>query len=225
MSRIFMPTSGAEDWKQFLAEPEKHWKTGNSAKALAHCWEESGDIPADVRAVLAHAPELAGIEALICIPEHQVPLPGGSRPSQNDVWVLGRTLRGLVSIAVEGKVSESFGPTVAEWFKNPSAGKEQRLRFLCQELEMEFPPANALRYQLFHRTASAIIEARKFKAPDAVMVVHTFSQTDEWFDDYAAFLSALGLRAEINGIASKQLASGMRLHLGWAHGAERWLRA
>jgi hypothetical protein len=90
MTKIFMPTSGPEDWKQFLAEPEKHWKTGNSAKALAYCWEESGDIPDEVRTVLARAPELAEIEALVCIPEHQVPIPGGSRPSQNDVWVLGK---------------------------------------------------------------------------------------------------------------------------------------
>jgi hypothetical protein len=225
MTRIFMPTSGPEDWKQFLAEPEKHWKTGNSAKALAHCWEESGDIPPEVRTVLARSPELAEIEALFCIPEHQVPLPGGSRPSQNDVWVLGRTPQGLVSLAVEGKVSESFGPTIAEWFKEPSAGKEQRLKFLCQELEMDFPPANALRYQLFHRTASAVIEAKKYRARDAVMVVHTFSQSNQWFDDYAAFLAALTLPAEINGVATKRLVSGIRLHFGWIHGSEKWLRA
>jgi hypothetical protein len=225
MTRIFMPTSGPEDWKQFLAEPEKHWKTGNSAKALAHCWEESGDIPDEVRTVLARVPELAEIEALFCIPEHQVPLPGGSRPSQNDVWVLGRTPQGLVSIAVEGKVSESFGPTISEWFKDPSAGKEKRLQFLCHELEIGFPPEKTLRYQLFHRTASAIIEAKKFGAVDAAMVVHTFSQSDDWFDDYAAFLAALGVPAEVNGVATKHLGCGLRLHLGWVHGARKWLRA
>nr|WP_328985019.1 hypothetical protein [Thiorhodovibrio winogradskyi] len=160
MTKIYIPSSGPLDWKQLLAEPEKHWKTGHSAKALAHCWEESGDIPDEVRRVLAQAPELAEIEALLCIPEHQVPLPGGSRPSQNDVWVLGRTTQGLVSMTVEGKVSESFGPTMSEWFKDPSPGKEQRLRFLYGELEIDFPPAHALRYQLLHRTASAIIEAK-----------------------------------------------------------------
>lgn len=225
MTRIFMPTSGPEDWKQLLADPEKHWKTGNSARALAHCWEESGGIPDEVRTVLANASELAEIEVLFCIPEHQVPIPGGSRPSQNDIWVLGRTPQGLVSIAVEGKVSESFGPTIAEWFKDPSAGKEQRLRFLCEVLEIDFPPAKALRYQLFHRTASAIVEAKKYGAPDAAMLVHTFSQRDDWFDDYAAFLIALSLPAEINGVATKRLTSGIRLHLGWVHGAAKWLQA
>lgn len=128
-------------------------------------------------------------------------------------------------MAVEGKVSESFGPTIGEWFENPSPGKHRRLEFLCQELEIPFPPAGALRYQLFHRTASAIVEAKNYGAPDAVMLVHTFSQTDDWFDDYAAFLAALGLTAEIDQVATKRLESGMRLHLGWVHGAAQWLRS
>ena len=225
MKKIFIPTSGPDDWKQLLAEPDKHWQRGYSARALAHCWEQAQDIPQDVRIVLSKAPEMTEIEALICIPEHQVPLPGGSRPSQNDIWVLAKTSLGLLSIAVEGKVSESFGPTVGEWFKEPSPGKQQRLSYLCQQLEVGFPPDSQLRYQLFHRTASAIIEARRFNAPDAAMVVHTFSPTDEWFDDYSAFLKVLGLSAGINEIASKRLASGVRLHLAWVHGSESWLRA
>lgn len=224
MTKIFVPSSGPDDWRQFLAEPEKHWKTGNSAKALAYCWEEHGDIPPEVRSVLGGATRLTDVEALICIPEHQVPLPGGSRPSQNDIWVLGKTPHGLVSIAVEGKVSESFGPTIGDWFKTPSAGKQRRLEFLCDILEVEFPPARHLRYQLFHRTASAIIEATKYGAPDAVMIVHTFSPSNEWFDDYAAFLSILGLRAEIDGVATQQLSTGISLHLGWVHGEEKWLQ-
>ena len=224
MKKIYMPTSGPEDWKRLLAEPEKQWKTGHSAKALAYCWEATGDIPSEVRTVISRTPELAALEVLLCIPEHQVPLPGGARPSQNDVWLLGRTPQGLVSITIEGKVSESFGPTISEWFKDPSPGKQRRLEFLCQTLELAFPPDNALRYQLFHRAASAIIEARQYHAQNAAMLVHTFSQTDDWFDDYAAFLAALGLRGEINNVASKRLGSGIRLHLGWVHGAAKWLQ-
>lgn len=37
---ILVPTSKAEDWKQFLAK-ESHWRTGHSAMALAQCWEAS----------------------------------------------------------------------------------------------------------------------------------------------------------------------------------------
>ncbi|WP_438873997.1 DUF6946 family protein [Thiohalocapsa halophila] len=94
---------GTRVLKQFLAEPDKHWRTDNAAKSLAHCWEESGDTPHEAKAVLARAPELAGIETLFCMPEHQVPLAGGSRPSQNDVWVLGRAPQGLASLAVAAR--------------------------------------------------------------------------------------------------------------------------
>lgn len=219
-----MPTSNPDDWKQFLAEPKKHWKRGYSARALAHCWQEANDIPPDVKAVLGQAPELKGLDALFCIPEYQVPLPGGSRPSQSDIWVLGKTHRGLVSIAVEGKVSESFGPTVAEWYSEASSGKEKRLRLLCSELGVAFPPANDLRYQLFHRTASAIIEAKKLHAPDAVMVVHTFSPSNEWFADYEAFLRLFGLEGGVDQIASRKIAAGLSLHLAWVHESGKWLQ-
>ena len=35
-------------------------------------------------------PALREAEFLLAIPEHEVPLPGGIRPSQNDLWVLAR---------------------------------------------------------------------------------------------------------------------------------------
>jgi hypothetical protein len=35
MSKIFIPANKPEDWKSLLAEPDKHWKTGYSAKTLA----------------------------------------------------------------------------------------------------------------------------------------------------------------------------------------------
>ena len=70
------------------------------------------------------------LEPLVVIPEHKVPLPGGSRPSQNDIWILAKAHDDLVSIAVEGKVSEPFGPTMAEWLVNESKGKRKRLEFL-----------------------------------------------------------------------------------------------
>ncbi|MEA3277554.1 MAG: hypothetical protein U9Q81_20180 [Pseudomonadota bacterium] len=225
MGKILIPASSPEDWKQFLAEPEKHWKRGNSARALAYCWQRSDGIPSDVSYVLRQAPELRGLEAIFAIPEYRVPLPGGSRPSQSDIWVLGKTDRGIASIAVEGKVSESFGPTIGEWYEGASPGKEERLSFLCSELGLSFPPVRDLRYQLFHRTASAIIEAKRLRAPDAVMVVHTFSPSNEWFADYEAFLGEFGLRAGVNDIASKQIAANLCLHLAWVHGSEEFLQA
>ncbi len=225
MAKILIAASSPEDWKGFLAEPEKHWKPGHSARALAYCWQEADGIPPEVLSVLSQASELEGLETIFAIPEYQVPLPGGSRPSQNDVWVLGKTPQGLVSIAVEGKVSESFGPTIAEWSQENSHGKEKRLKFLCAEIGLDYPPPSNVRYQLFHRTASAVIEAKKVNALNAVMVVHTFSPTNEWIADYQAFLRLFGLDGEVNKTVSKQLSENLMLHFAWVHGSKKYLES
>jgi hypothetical protein len=34
MAKILIPASSPEDWKKFLAEPEKQWKSGYSARSL-----------------------------------------------------------------------------------------------------------------------------------------------------------------------------------------------
>jgi len=129
----------------------------------------------------------------------------------------------LVSIAVEGKVSEPFGPTVGEWLENKSAGKEKRLKFLCAELGFEYPPPLKVRYQLLHRTVSAILEAKRFRTKEAVMVVHTFSKTNEWFENYQYFLSLFKLKAEVNQAVSVKLANEINLSFAWVHGSEKYL--
>lgn len=221
---IYIPASKPEDWKQFLADPDKQWKMGYSARSLAHCWQSAGGLPPDVLSVLNKIPSLQNIETILAFPEHKVPLPGGSRPSQNDVWVLGKSSNKLVSIAVEGKVSEPFGESVKSWFKNKSHGKEERLQYLCDELCLSYPPPMEVRYQLLHRTVSAIIEAKRFNTQEAVMVVHTFSETNEWIEDYQYFLSLFNLQGGINEAVSTKLESGVNLHFAWVHGNNKYLK-
>ncbi len=220
MSKIFIPTKNAEDWKQFLAEPEKQWRKGYSARSLAYSWQESLNFPEEVGAVIES--EFPSAEILLALPEHKVPLPGGSRPSQNDIWVLARSEGRLISMAVEGKVSEPFGPTVQEWQLDSSAGKKERLKFLLSLLEIESVP-NAVCYQLLHRTASAIIEAKRFNASNAIMLVHSFSQSSEWFQDYAAFVSLLGGSSKENSMVSVGVRSGVPLSLAWVCGNAQYL--
>ncbi len=76
------------------------------------------------------------------------------------------------------------------------------------------PVPGAIRYQLLHRAASAIIEAKRFGAPHAIMLVHSFSQTHEWFADYAAFAKLLGVEGQ--SIASSPLACVMVSCCTWA---------
>ena len=219
MGKIYVPTTGVEDWKRLLADPEKHWKKGYSARSLAYCWEENKDLPSEVRKVFDQSrfDELTGLEVLIAIPEHKVPLRGGKRPSQNDVWVLARGGQDLVSIAVEGKVQEEFGPTLRK-----RKGGEERLDYILNLLELGMPSGD-IRYQLLHRTASAVIEAHRFNAAHAVMLVHSFSQGDKWFDDYNDFVGLFGSSGSPNTIISVGQRAGVSLFFGWVRGEERFL--
>jgi hypothetical protein len=221
MSKIYVPASNAEQWAQFLAEPVKHWRQGYSARTLAYCWQEANGFPAEVTAVLASC--FPAAELLLAFPEHQVMLPGGSRPSQNDIWMLAKSRGQLVSIAVEGKVSEPFGPTIQEWQTEPSSGKTARLSFLLSLLGLAAAP-DTIRYQLLHRTASAIIEAQRFNASHALMLVHSFSRSNEWLQDYAAFVSLMGGGVVTsNSIVSVGNRSGIELHLAWVSGDSDYL--
>ena len=223
MNKVFIPTTTPMDWKQFLADPETQWKSGHSAKAVAYSWQEANGLPEEVREILTSAPCFEGIVSLVTLPEHKVALPGGVTASANDVWLLARTERDLVSIAVEGKVSEPFGETVGEWLKDASEGKQKRLAFIFKALNFKQRPPDNIRYQLLHRSVSALIEARRFHAKHAVMLVHSFSQTDEWFEDYAAFLNLFNLTAETNEVVTAGVKSGIQLHFAWVRGNQRYL--
>jgi hypothetical protein len=221
MQPIYVPTRGPEEWRLLLADPSKQWKTGFSARSLAHAWEDANGFPVDVQAVLRQA--FPGIEPLIVLPEHQVPLPGGRAASQNDVWVLARTGKDIVSIAVEGKVSEGFGHPLAEWRAAASAGRLKRLQFLAELLGLARLP-DGIRYQLLHRTASALIEASRFNAQHAVLLVHSFSSVNEGFQDFADFVTLFGAAARVDGIMTARDRNAPCLHFAWVHGDEEYLK-
>jgi hypothetical protein len=192
--------------------------------ALAYAWEGSEGWPPEVEAGLHTSEKLAGTELLLALPEHETPLRGGRRPSQSDVFALGRTRNDeQVAIAVEGKVREPFGTeTVAEWRENGSSGKQERLAQLCDLLELGDDQTLAgMRYQLLHRTGAAVLEAKRFGARHALMLVHSFSSEHAWFDDYAAFARALGADPAGGAVVAARTADGIQLHLGWVTGEIR----
>lgn len=225
MKRIFTASTQPEDWKRLLADPEKHWRTGFSAKALAHCWEDAGGLPEEIARLFAESNITAfqGIEVLLILPEYQVPLPGGRRPSQNDIFVLAKAQGRLISITVEGKVSEPFGPTLEEWKTEASKGKTRRLAFLREQLGLSQGLPLHIRYQLLHRAASAMVEAQRFNAKSAVMLVHSFSHNEEWFEDYQAFLNLLGVAAEPNQLVFVKHMQDIDLYCGWVRGDVKYL--
>lgn len=157
-------------------------------------------------------------ELLLALPEHKVPLVGGQRDSQSDIFALIRFGEDTSAVAVEGKVNEPFGPTVGEWFANPSDGKRLRMRQICDLLGLDGVPPLDVRYQLLHRTASALLEAKRFKTDEAAMIVHSFSPARMWFADFERFAGLFGVAARPDQSVAFVLNSGQRLRLGWASG-------
>ena len=226
MTNFFSPADRAEDWQQLLAKPKLHWKTGYSAKSLAHSWTEAAGFPSEVSTVLQTSgiPAIQDLHFLLGFPEYDVPLPGGKRPSQNDVFVLARNQSGLVTMAVEGKVSEPFDKPIGIRFANPTPGETERLTYLCNLLQLKRDRLDHIGYQLLHRTASALIEADRFGASHAIMLVHSFSKTLEHFDDYANFAALYAIKATPNSIAHAAQIDGIELYLAWVLGNPEYLK-
>lgn len=220
MSRILLLTSAPHDWKQFLADPEKHWRSGYSARTLAHCWEAADGFPPEVASTLSKAsdPLLSSLTPLLAVPEFKVPLPGGDRASQNDLFVLARSTTGPVSIMVEGKVKESFGLRLGEWQQDASPGKKERLNFLVKLLGLDRTPSGSIRYQLLHRAASAIITGEQFHAAAAVLLIHSFSEERAGWADYCAFAELFGVQAAHGEVQRLHGASRIPLFGAWATG-------
>jgi hypothetical protein len=182
----------------------KHWRTGYSARTLAYCWEAAEGFPPEVAEALKRTDEaaLSDLTPILAVPEFKVPLSGGARPSQNDLFVLARGAQGPVSIMVEGKVNESFGPTLGEWRDDASEGKESRLRFLLSTVGLVGNPGDSIRYQLLHRAASSVITGEQFRAAAALILVHSFSEQRVGWGDYKAFAKLFGVEA-IEGVAQR----------------------
>src|SRR5690606_12475944 len=110
----------------------------------------------------------------------------------NDGWALVRGPSGLLSLAVEGKAGETFANTVGAWLGAATEGRTQRLEYLRETLGLTAPVEDALRYQLLHRAASAILEASRVGAVSAGMVVLSFTRDAQSKQDFVRFVEAQG---------------------------------
>lgn len=226
MPRILVFSSGPQDWQALLADPIKHWKKGFSARTLAHSWEAADGFPPEVNQpfIQCSDPLLANLVPLLAVPEFKVPLPGGDRASQNDIFVLARSSSGPVSIMVEGKVQESFGPTLEEWQKDASPGKQDRLKFLLRSIGLSGISDGSVRYQLIHRAASAIITGEQYRTAAAVLLVHSFSQERAGWSDYQAFARLFDVNAEVGVVQRFGSTSSIPLFGVWVIGDPEFLK-
>ncbi len=221
--RYMVPTGGPDGWRHLLADPEKHWRTGRSAKTLAHSWETANGWPSEVELAFSQIPALANFRPVYGFPEFKTPLPGGSRASQTDLLIVAMDGDQMMTVAVEGKVDEPFGEVVETWLgKNPSSGKSLRLGYLADVMRLSESDLLDLRYQLVHRTASAKIEADRNGSHIAMMLVHSWAPGGEGFNDYQRFASRLGVDAEVGSVG---YSSACDLWLGWVQGDGTYLRS
>ncbi len=215
--KILIPTTNAESWKIFLAS-EIHWKPGYSAQSAAESWENVKGLPKEIIKAFNQDEGFKNSEMLLAIPEFKVPLPGGSRPSQNDLLVVTSNEKGLSIITVEAKVDEGFDKTVNEWIAKTTNWKV-RLDYLINKINFPAIESGNLRYQLFHRLASAIIMAKKFHAKNALMIIQSFQSDDKknHFSDYQNFLQAYGVSAEKETIQAITKVGNIQVYCLWVN--------
>ena len=225
MKRIFIPTSNGSDWQRLLAKPNLHWKMGASAMTAAASWETAGNaFPPEITALFdaSNQEELQNLHLLAAIPEWEVPLEGGVTTSHTDILAIGSNRIGLCVIAVEAKVNEDFGPLLKAKRALQSDDFKTRLKYLHDLLRVEHFD-DLIRYQLLHRTASALLAARDFHAKSAVMLVHSFGKLPALRDDFNAFCTALSARDLGNGLYGVPTLNEPKLFLGWCNGDQQFL--
>ncbi len=215
--RIAVPLRTAEDVIPHLGKPT-HWKQGRSAKSLADCWFQANAVPPAVAAVLAHSPAFEAIELLDAWLERQTDLQDGrGSHSQTDLFALLGQGDGLIALGIEAKVDESFGPLVSDWLADGSTGKRKRLTGLCALLGLDQTSVMNLRYQLLHRTAAVLLEAKRYRTRKAALVIQSFCPNATGLEDARAFFAAMGLDELARGeLVGPVVIQGMEFWVGWA---------
>jgi hypothetical protein len=214
--RLHLPMRQPTDVIPHLGRRERHWKVGRSAHALCTKWFQSNGIPERVSSLLQSMPGLEDLCLVDAFLERDVDLGDGHRPSQTDLMAICSDRRGLFVVAVEGKVDEPFGDYVRKW-RDGSPAKEARLQNLCTLLGLDMQVVDSLRYQLLHRSASAILEARRYHARRAAMVVHSFCSLQSGFKDYSDFAASVGfVDIAPNSMVGPKPVGGVEFFVGWA---------
>jgi uncharacterized protein DUF6946 len=212
---LYVPIIQPEDVVRHLGKQEKHWKAGRSAHALAYAWHGRKGFPKAIDDSLKRHSIFATAELIDGFFERQTDLGSSGRPSQTDLLAVVGLDDGLAILAVEAKAGESFGKYVRDW-RDGSEGKEARLKSLCTILDLSLDAALPLRYQLMHRAASAILEAKRYRTKTAALLVHSFSDDQKGFEDFCAFMQVLGFGTATSGVLVGPVARDeVSLYAGW----------
>jgi hypothetical protein len=111
---------------------------------------------------------------------------------------------------------------VEEKRKEASPGQSARLNHLQNLLGIAELTGN-IRYQLLHRTASALLTARLFHAQTAVMLIQAFGDKASQQKDFRVVGEMLNAREVSAGMYSISRAETPTLFLAWCQGDQQFL--
>ncbi len=118
---------------------------------------------------------------------------------------------------MEGKVDEPFGPLVKDWIKKgDTENRERRLVSHCEMLGIDSRSVFDIYYQLIHRTAAAMIEARRYGFNQAMMLVHSFDPGKAWFEEFQDFSDKVGMFvSKPNAVSESRKIEDLVMRLSW----------
>lgn len=178
-------------------DPEKQWKNGRSAKELAR-FATDPSFKEFIKKILKDA----GIKEqdFLCVPEAETWFElqgsedidlGKNGPRNHDLLMIGKTC----VIGVEAKVSEGFGNNTVqqEWQKAKTANKHEKripglIRFLSNNAFSDYTTTpdsiKELQYQLLTATVGTVLEAKRQKKKEAIVLVLVFTGNVDKEDNY-----------------------------------------
>lgn len=227
MSRLHISTRGIGSWRERLASPDRHWRRERSAFETAVSWEwaalrrRPSQLPEPIERLFL-AGGFGDPTLLIAVAEHQVELAGRGNDSHCDVWGLVGTTVGTVSLSVEAKAQERFGNETLQEFltggTSPGSPANRQARWTDIEGHLPTPATGDylnIRYQLLHRCATAVIEARRLRLRHAAFVVQAFGSPPERADEFTAFCAVMGITPRPQTLTPVNV-NDVRLDVGWA---------
>lgn len=229
MNRLSVATDGTYSWKSRLASPNRQWRRRFSAMETAISWEIASNsnsgfatlsgMPTPIAKLLEDSDD-GELILLSAVAEHKVELPGGTAASQCDVWAIVKTSVGLLSLTVEAKANEPFGnETLKTWLVAGKTEASKSNRQIRWEYILSHLPSSTsysdVRYQLLHRCAAAVIEAKRYRMTHAAFIVQAFESPETSFQDYAVFCKALNITAGRDHMETISV-NGISLSVGWA---------
>jgi hypothetical protein len=170
------------------SRPKKtyQWRPGRSAMELGRCWLREGfpACPPELRELLDSSPLTQGLELHNGKPEFVTKLPERGEGRNHDLWVRGSASGAPITLCIEAKTDESFGPIVGEYVRdakenNAGTGVPRRVAALLEVLNVRCanlvePPYCDLRYQLLAGVAGTCIQAIADRSEVGVFIVHEF---------------------------------------------------